>query len=165
LLDQIHAHTVERSHDGCSLLYASFGQLAAAIVALATAVAFSRPFSATLTIPDCTGQCQLAANRSWRVAIGFGILPAIFALCYRLTISETPRFTFDVSLYVKVKKTNADIGIFLGGRWHSSKSMPSNETPPIASVSNTKSGPKWPPSHLSREPDPRLRQRNARISP
>ncbi|KAJ3025761.1 UNVERIFIED_CONTAM: phosphate transporter [Siphonaria sp. JEL0065] len=32
----------------------------------------------------------------WRVAVGFGIVPAIGAVYFRLTIPETPRFTVDV---------------------------------------------------------------------
>jgi MFS transporter, PHS family, inorganic phosphate transporter len=88
-----------------------FGQLAAAIVALITTVAFRKTFSAARTVPDCTGQCQFAADRSWRIIIGFGILPAVFALYYRLTIPETPRFTFDVAL--DAEKANADIRIFI----------------------------------------------------
>lgn len=88
-----------------------FGQLAAAIVALVTTVAFRKTFSAALTYQDCKGQCQLAADRSWRIIIGFGILPAVFALYYRLTIPETPRFTFDVAL--DAEKANADIRIFI----------------------------------------------------
>ncbi|KAJ1553892.1 Inorganic phosphate transporter pho84 [Cladochytrium tenue] len=32
----------------------------------------------------------------WRIALGVGIIPAIFAIYFRLTIPETPRFTVDV---------------------------------------------------------------------
>ncbi|KAJ3066968.1 hypothetical protein HDU98_009786 [Podochytrium sp. JEL0797] len=32
----------------------------------------------------------------WRIALGFGILPAVGAIYFRLTIPETPRFTVDV---------------------------------------------------------------------
>jgi len=88
-----------------------FGQLAAALVALVTTVAFRKSFSATKSFPECTGACQIAADRSWRIIIGFGMLPAIFALYYRLTIPETPRFTFDVTL--DAEKANADIRIFI----------------------------------------------------
>lgn len=88
-----------------------FGQLAAAVVALVTTVAFRKPFTGALTIQDCKGECQFASDRSWRIIIGFGILPAVFALYYRLTIPETPRFTFDVGL--DAEKANADIRIFI----------------------------------------------------
>jgi PHS family inorganic phosphate transporter-like MFS transporter len=88
-----------------------FGQLAAAVVALVTTVAFRKSLSAARTFPDCTGDCQLAADRAWRIIVGFGILPAVFALYYRLTIPETPRFTFDVAL--DAEKANSDIRIFI----------------------------------------------------
>ncbi|KAI9328601.1 major facilitator superfamily domain-containing protein [Obelidium mucronatum] len=32
----------------------------------------------------------------WRIALGFGVLPALGAVYFRLTIPETPRFTVDV---------------------------------------------------------------------
>ena len=32
----------------------------------------------------------------WRIILGFGAIPGSFALYYRLTIPETPRYTFDV---------------------------------------------------------------------
>jgi PHS family inorganic phosphate transporter-like MFS transporter len=88
-----------------------FGQLAATVVALVTTIAFRKSFSSAMTISDCTGECQLAADRSWRIIIGFGCLPAVFALYYRLTIPETPRFTFDVAL--DADKASSDIRIFL----------------------------------------------------
>jgi PHS family inorganic phosphate transporter-like MFS transporter len=88
-----------------------FGQLAATVVALVTTIAFRKSFSSAMTISDCTGECQFAADRSWRIIIGFGCLPAIFALYYRLTIPETPRFTFDVAL--DADKASSDIRIFL----------------------------------------------------
>lgn len=88
-----------------------FGQLAAALVALVTTIAFRTSFSTAKTFEDCTGDCRFAADRSWRIIVGFGILPAIFALYYRLTIPETPRFTFDVGL--DAEKANADIRIFI----------------------------------------------------
>jgi MFS transporter, PHS family, inorganic phosphate transporter len=32
----------------------------------------------------------------WRIVIGIGVIPAFFALYFRLTIPETPRYTIDV---------------------------------------------------------------------
>ena len=37
----------------------------------------------------------------WRVLVGLGIVPAVVALYFRLTIPETPRFTMDVERNVK----------------------------------------------------------------
>ncbi|KAJ3233865.1 phosphate transporter, partial [Chytriomyces hyalinus] len=35
-------------------------------------------------------------DQVWRIALGFGIVPALAAVYFRLTIPETPRFTVDV---------------------------------------------------------------------
>ncbi|EJT98358.1 MFS general substrate transporter [Dacryopinax primogenitus] len=37
-----------------------------------------------------------AVDRTWRLLIGLGCVPAVIALWFRLTIPETPRFTADV---------------------------------------------------------------------
>ncbi|OAP59367.1 phosphate:H+ symporter [Fonsecaea erecta] len=44
-----------------------------------------------------TAAAHLAVDRMWRIIIGVGAVPAAFALYYRLTIPETPRYTFDVN--------------------------------------------------------------------
>jgi PHS family inorganic phosphate transporter-like MFS transporter len=89
-----------------------FGQFFAAIVALVTTACFRKSFSTALSLSACHGDCQLAADRSWRIIIGFGMLPALFALYYRITIPETPRFTFDVAQ--NVETGYADIRAYIG---------------------------------------------------
>ena len=37
-----------------------------------------------------------AVDRVWRLVVGFGCIPAVISLYYRLTIPETPRYTIDV---------------------------------------------------------------------
>ena len=37
----------------------------------------------------------------WRILIGVGCVPGVFALYFRLTIPETPRFTMDIERNVK----------------------------------------------------------------
>ncbi|OAL36319.1 phosphate:H+ symporter [Fonsecaea nubica] len=44
-----------------------------------------------------TPAANLAVDRMWRIIIGVGAVPAAIALYYRLTIPETPRYTFDVN--------------------------------------------------------------------
>jgi len=58
------------------------------------------------SVADCTGQCALTVDKMWRIIIAFGGIPGWFALYYRLTIPETPRYTFDV-LY-DVEKASVD---------------------------------------------------------
>ena len=45
---------------------------------------------------------------------GIGIVPACIALYYRLTIPETPRYTFDVER--NVEKANADVNTYISGK-------------------------------------------------
>jgi PHS family inorganic phosphate transporter-like MFS transporter len=88
-----------------------FGQLAATLVAFLTTIGYRDSFSTAQNFAECTGRCQLAADQSWRLIIGFGALPAVFALYYRLTIPDTPRFTFDVAL--DTEKACVDIRVYL----------------------------------------------------
>jgi MFS transporter, PHS family, inorganic phosphate transporter len=88
------------------------GQFAAAIVALIVTVGFKSSFSAG-KLAQCDTGCQMAADRCWRIIIGAGALPAIFALYYRITIPETPRYTFDVAQ--DLEKAYADIKAFKDG--------------------------------------------------
>lgn len=73
------------------------GQLAAGLIALITAAGFEGSLSSAATVAVCHGDCKLAVDKMWRVIIGFGAVPGCIALYYRLTIPETPRYTFDVA--------------------------------------------------------------------
>ncbi|RAL62152.1 hypothetical protein DID88_002636 [Monilinia fructigena] len=88
------------------------GQFAAALVALITTVAFKDSFiNTSRTFDSCDPGCQLAADRAWRIIVGFGAIPACFALYYRITIPETPRYTFDVAH--DIEKADADIKAYI----------------------------------------------------
>ncbi|KAM3068484.1 hypothetical protein ACMFMF_009301 [Clarireedia jacksonii] len=88
------------------------GQFAAALVALITTVAFRESFiHTTHSFSSCDSVCQLAADRAWRIIVGFGAVPACFALYYRITIPETPRYTFDVAH--DIEKADADIKAYM----------------------------------------------------
>jgi PHS family inorganic phosphate transporter-like MFS transporter len=90
-----------------------FGQLAAAVVALIVTAGFKESLQTAKDVSHCTGVCQLAVDKMWRVVIGFGAVPACFALYYRLTIPETPRFTFDVAH--DLAKADEDVRAYLKG--------------------------------------------------
>ena len=90
------------------------GQFAAALVALLTTVGFRKSFSAASDASACIGDCQLAANQAWRIVIGVGTFPALFALYYRITVPETPRFTFDVAQ--DIEQADADIKAYIDGK-------------------------------------------------
>jgi PHS family inorganic phosphate transporter-like MFS transporter len=72
------------------------GQLAASLMALIVIVAYRSELEPVLSVADCSGSCAESVDRMWRFLIGFGGIPGWFALYYRLTIPETPRYTFDV---------------------------------------------------------------------
>ncbi|KAK2035008.1 H+ symporter [Colletotrichum zoysiae] len=90
------------------------GQLGAAVVALVTAEAFKGNYLDVHNLSDCHLRCQLAADRSWRIIVGMGAVPACVALYYRITIPETPRYTFDVEQ--DVEKADADIRAYMASK-------------------------------------------------
>lgn len=73
------------------------GQFAAAMIALIVTSGFKESLLLGSSAATCTGDCALAVDKMWRIVIGFGAVPGCIALYFRLTIPETPRYTFDVS--------------------------------------------------------------------
>lgn len=78
------------------------GQLAASLVSLA-AVSQQRggiPSDSTvhtdLAAQICNDECKRTLDSVWRWIIGVGVIPAVIALWFRLTIIESPRYTADV---------------------------------------------------------------------
>jgi MFS transporter, PHS family, inorganic phosphate transporter len=51
----------------------------------------------------------------WRILIGFGCLPGVVALYFRLTIPETPRFTMDIERNVKQACRNIEAVLSANG--------------------------------------------------
>ncbi|KAI8610543.1 major facilitator superfamily domain-containing protein [Chytriomyces sp. MP71] len=62
------------------------GIMVGGIVFIATLAGMKSQIQADYTVLD----------QVWRIALGFGVVPAIGAVYFRLTIPETPRFTVDV---------------------------------------------------------------------
>ncbi|VBB83889.1 Putative Inorganic phosphate transporter PHO [Podospora comata] len=89
------------------------GQLGAAFVMLFITLGFKKSLEPALTLATCTGDCGVAVDQMWRILIGFGAVPGCIALYYRLTIPETPRYTFDVQM--DVEKASADAEAYLKG--------------------------------------------------
>lgn len=90
------------------------GQLLAAIVALIVTVAFKDAYTGALNAASCNYACQIAADRAWRIIVGVGAVPACFALYYRITIPETPRYTFEVAK--DVEQADADIKAYMASK-------------------------------------------------
>lgn len=93
-----------------------FGQLAAAFVMLFLTLGFKKSLESSPTLAACgaSGACATAVDKMWRTLIGFGAVPGCIALYYRLTIPETPRYTFDVTL--DVEKAEGDAAAYLKGK-------------------------------------------------
>ncbi|TGO12229.1 hypothetical protein BTUL_0092g00290 [Botrytis tulipae] len=92
------------------------GQFTAAIIALIVTVGFKESLLTGSKASTCTGVCQLAVDKMWRVIIGFGAVPGCIALYYRLTIPETPRYTFDVAR--DVEQATEDVQAYKHGKSH-----------------------------------------------
>ncbi|KAK5126222.1 acid phosphatase pho5 [Meristemomyces frigidus] len=90
------------------------GQFAAGIVSLIVTAGFKESLLTAKTQAECDGVCGLAVDKMWRVIIGFGAVPGCIALYYRLTIPETPRYTFDVSR--DVVKAGSDVKAYLSSK-------------------------------------------------
>lgn len=82
------------------------GQLAAALVTLIVVIIFKDDLIGVANVGECVEQCAMRVDKMWRIIIAFGGIPGWFALYYRLTVPETPRYTFDV-LY-DVEKASVD---------------------------------------------------------
>jgi PHS family inorganic phosphate transporter-like MFS transporter len=81
---------------------------------LIVTVGFQGSLSLGISYGKCSGDCSLAVDKMWRVLIGFGAVPACIALYYRLTIPETPRYTFDVAR--DVEQAGEDVEAYMTGK-------------------------------------------------
>lgn len=90
------------------------GQLTAAIIMLIVTSGFKESLETSTKVSNCTGVCAIAVDKMWRTLIGFGAVPGCIALYYRLTIPETPRYTFDVQR--DVEKADQDAKYYVAGK-------------------------------------------------
>ncbi|PVH93698.1 inorganic phosphate transporter 1-6 /Pi cotransporter [Periconia macrospinosa] len=91
-----------------------FGQLGGALVMLILTAGFKGSLEGAKGYDTCTGHCAVSVDKMWRTLIGMGIVPAAIALYYRLTIPETPRYTFDVAR--DIEQGNADVATYISGK-------------------------------------------------
>ena len=90
------------------------GQFTAAIIALIVTAGFKESLITAKSAAHCSGVCGLAVDKMWRVIVGFGAVPGCIALYFRLTIPETPRYTFDVAR--DVDKAREDVKAYVQGK-------------------------------------------------
>ncbi|KAF0541744.1 phosphate transporter [Gigaspora margarita] len=81
-----------------------FGILSAAVVSLITLAIYK-----DLIVKD-----KGYIDHVWRIVLGFGIVPGVLALYFRLTIPETPRYTMDV--LKDIEKGSRDIDDVLSNK-------------------------------------------------
>jgi PHS family inorganic phosphate transporter-like MFS transporter len=91
-----------------------FGQLGGALVMLCLTAGFKSKLEKATSYATCKGECQVAVDQMWRALVGIGIVPACCALYFRLTIPETPRYTFDVAR--DVEKASEDAKHYISGK-------------------------------------------------
>ncbi|RYP72693.1 hypothetical protein DL771_004029 [Monosporascus sp. 5C6A] len=90
------------------------GQLVYALVMLFITLGFNEQLEAPTRPTNCNGYCAVAVDKMWRTLIGFCAVPAATALYYRLTIPETPRYTFDVNR--DIAKAANDVEVCMSGK-------------------------------------------------
>lgn len=69
-----------------------WGQLLAGIVSVIIVRAYKSELIGAKTANECTGDCVKAIDQMWRILVGFGALPGLCALYFRLTIPASPRY-------------------------------------------------------------------------
>lgn len=120
-----------------------WGQLLGGIVAIISIAGYKSQINVESN-SLCDFACRKANDQMWRILIGFGAVPGLVALYFRLTIPESPRYTFDVSN--ELEKATADAGKFVSGKHgnadvgdieylaeHEDKNVLENYAPPKAS--------------------------------
>jgi len=83
------------------------GQLAASLVTLIVVILYKDQLVPAASVGACVGECASAVDKMWRIIIAFGGVPGWFALYYRMTVPETPRYTFDVLCDVEKASNDA----------------------------------------------------------
>ncbi|KAH8673493.1 H+ symporter [Xylariales sp. PMI_506] len=93
------------------------GQLTAAILLIIVTAGFKNSLEIAPNAAACskTFGCVQAVDKMWRILIGFGAVPGCIALYFRLTIPETPRYTFDVAR--DVAKASDDVEAYRTNKW------------------------------------------------
>ncbi|TEA10695.1 Repressible high-affinity phosphate permease [Colletotrichum sidae] len=98
-----------------------FGQLAGGLMLLIVTAGFKGSLETATKAATCstTEPCLIAVDKMWRIIIGFGAVPGCAALYFRLTIPETPRYTFDIEN--DVQKAEGDVDHYKQGKWGESQ--------------------------------------------
>ncbi|KAF3913424.1 hypothetical protein ABW20_dc0110298 [Dactylellina cionopaga] len=100
----IGAEFAPRKHRARMLAWIFFmqpiGQLLGNLVALAALHANRHYIVGARINPTtntCSDECIRSLDQTWRWIVGIGIIPAVVALYFRITIPESPRYTLEVA--------------------------------------------------------------------
>jgi PHS family inorganic phosphate transporter-like MFS transporter len=91
-----------------------WGQLLAGLVALICVAGYKDQLIDANSSAECGDACIKACDQMWRILVGFGCVPGMIALYFRLTIPESPRYTLDVQY--DIEKAAADTAKFASGQ-------------------------------------------------
>jgi PHS family inorganic phosphate transporter-like MFS transporter len=72
------------------------GYALATLVTLGVTWGYRHNIPSDLANAECNDQCIRAVDRSWRIIIGLGAVPAVIAIFFRRSIPESPLYTADV---------------------------------------------------------------------
>jgi MFS transporter, PHS family, inorganic phosphate transporter len=84
------------------------GQLCGMIVSLVVLSAYRDQIPTDSDVCK-TAECIRALDGAWRWIVGFGSIPAVTALFFRLTIPESPRYLLDIVGAVKSASQNTQV--------------------------------------------------------
>jgi MFS transporter, PHS family, inorganic phosphate transporter len=90
------------------------GNFTAALIAFISIVGFKNSLAPANSSAQCGYDCMAATDKIWRIIVGFGTVPAVIALYFRLTIPETPRYTIDIGR--DIEGAIADSGAYLSDK-------------------------------------------------
>ncbi|KAH9207506.1 major facilitator superfamily domain-containing protein [Leptodontidium sp. 2 PMI_412] len=91
------APTIHRARMLATVFYMQpVGYLLATLVTLGVTRQHRANIPMDLAIATCDNSCIHAVDRSWRIIIGVGAIPAVIAIFFRRKIPESPLYTADV---------------------------------------------------------------------
>lgn len=82
----------------------AWGQIAGGLVALVVIRAYKPDLIHANSGAECGHACQRACDQMWRILIGFGAIPGVIGLYFRLTIPESPRYALDVQEDIEIPR-------------------------------------------------------------
>ncbi|KAK8038236.1 hypothetical protein PG994_015003 [Apiospora phragmitis] len=111
------------------------GQLSAALLLLVVTAGFKDSLIGAEKPSICSESygCNSAVDKMWRIMIGMGAVPGCVALYFRLTMPETPRYTFVVAAR-DAPKMAEDPEVFRKGNWAATEADEAGRVPTLLPI-------------------------------